>query len=480
MTDHDKSQDMNTNKKRGRDSSPKQSANDNGSRHRRGRGEKSSNDVGETVAPGSYAHESLRTLLGIELPFSITDPADATSMEAADDSKLPSKKKVAMLVGYLGTRYGGFQMNCDQRTVQAEIELALYKAKLLSKSNFGYPFKYNWSTSGRTDKGVHACAQVCGAKLHIGDAESESALDDVRERINQELPEDVRILHLVRTTRGFCAKTMRSHVRYQYMIPSYCLHPNLKQLFIDHGITWNNNQNFDGTDTKPRSASDPLTAEERKTMQAVLSNYRATPDQLERLQQALSALQGTHSFHQFTKSVSASDAKAKRYIVSYTCQEPLMLGGMEWIPTQVMGQSFLVYQVRKMTSLVLDVARGAAPLSIIASTLAKNSDIRLNTAPAQGLFKEMSYYGSYNQRKKQSNAELQDLEWDKAGSSVHERWLDFKGRVLERIVKEEETHANFITYMFNHEFIFRLSRHYNLDQQPLPDGQVSPDTDLKG
>ncbi len=70
-----------------------------------------------------------------------------------EDTKLP-KRKVAFFIGFLGTNYQGMQMNRGQRTIQAEIELALFKAKLISPSNFGYPNKYSWSSSARTDKGV--------------------------------------------------------------------------------------------------------------------------------------------------------------------------------------------------------------------------------------------------------------------------------------------------------------------------------------
>ncbi|GKY95673.1 hypothetical protein MPSEU_000528300 [Mayamaea pseudoterrestris] len=497
MADQGESNDPETNNRKRNAVEPREDGNrsnkDNGSRRRRGWNEPKSTDS-KDVAPGSYAHESLRALLNIQVPELIADKADG------DDSKLPSKKKVAMLVGYCGGRYGGFQMNADQRTVQAEIELALLKAKLLSYSNFGYPFKYNWSTSGRTDKGVHACAQVCAAKLHIGDVtvgnNEEAALDQVRERINKELPHDVRILHVARTTRGFCAKNMRAHVRYQYMIPSFCLHPSLKQLFIDNGITWQPMSASNGVDEgdkaddtsdagaggdsndynpRRRLANDPLTADELATMQKALCKYRASPEQLERLQQGLVALQGTHSFHHFTKNVTASDAKATRYILSYISLPPVVLDdGVEWIPTQVTGQSFLVYQVRKMSSLLIDVARGAAQLTVIERALAKDSNIRLNVAPAQGLFKEMSYYNSYNQRKNSANPELQDLEWDKDGSSVRKRWLEYKVRVVHHIVRDEALHANFVKYMFNQDFIFNKQRHYKLSPQTNligPDGE---------
>ena len=40
--------------------------------------------------------------------------------------------------------------------------MALYLAGAISKENFGNPRKIGWARSGRTDKGVHAAAQVTG------------------------------------------------------------------------------------------------------------------------------------------------------------------------------------------------------------------------------------------------------------------------------------------------------------------------------
>jgi hypothetical protein len=100
---------------------------------------------------GSYANPAMRELFSVQLP---DDPQQGDP--TADASIKRSKRKVAFLLGYLGTNYSGFQINESQRTLQAEFELALYRCKLLDTRNFGYPTKYGWSTSGRTDKGVHA------------------------------------------------------------------------------------------------------------------------------------------------------------------------------------------------------------------------------------------------------------------------------------------------------------------------------------
>ena len=111
------------------------------------------------------------------------------------------------------------QINTLQHTLHAEIELAIYKAKLINHSNFGFPEKYSWSNAARTDKGVHACAQVISLKLVFPTDD----LDTIRDMINKQLPDDISVLDIVRTPRSFCCRTQRNKARYQYMLPSFVL-----------------------------------------------------------------------------------------------------------------------------------------------------------------------------------------------------------------------------------------------------------------
>lgn len=56
--------------------------------------------------------------------------------------------------------WGGGDRNEGAVSVEAEVELALYLSGGISKDNFGNLRKVSWSRAGRTDKGVHAAAQV--------------------------------------------------------------------------------------------------------------------------------------------------------------------------------------------------------------------------------------------------------------------------------------------------------------------------------
>ena len=445
----------------------------------------------ETPHAGSYATRSMRTLFNVELPE--LSPASAATSSAADTtadttaadtaaaaadtvtavhdestklntdapddahdngSNKKAKKRAAFFMGYLGTNYTGFQMNEDQRTLQAEFELALFRSHLISEQNFGYPNKYGWSTSGRTDKGVHACAQVCSAKIELA---PDQTVEQVRDTLNQHLPADLRVLDVVKVTRTFCAKTQRDRVRYQYMIPSFVLMDpaKLASIFTTAGCT-----------AQGRSPSNPLTADEVALIQSHVKDYRATLEQREQLKKALQVFEGTHSFHNYAKGVGAKEARAQRYIESFQVEDPVVFeNGMEWIPTQVLGQSFLLNQIRKMVCMAMDVARGVAPLETVEKGLSKDNDIRVNLAPAQGLYMEMAYYGGYN-RRKQKNPELKDLDWTDEKSAVYQRWKEFRnGTLMKHVGEEEEREGNFVKYAFVQDFISKPRRMYQLEDE---------------
>lgn len=125
-------------------------------------------------------------------------------------------------------------MNVGVRTIQAEVERAFFETGMLSLSNYGYPRKYGWSNSARTDKGVHAAAQVCSAKVLVPTPGED--LDELRVRVNERLPSDICLLDVKKVTKSFQAKTARDKVRYQYMVPSYLLRPREEVRKVFEGV----------------------------------------------------------------------------------------------------------------------------------------------------------------------------------------------------------------------------------------------------
>ena len=108
---------------------------------------------------GSYANPAMREMYGVTLDLEEATAATTSATDTNDDKNTETekkdtvKRKVALLLGFLGTKYGGFQINPEQKSIQAEMELALYRSGMISKDNFGTQHKYSWSNSARTDKG---------------------------------------------------------------------------------------------------------------------------------------------------------------------------------------------------------------------------------------------------------------------------------------------------------------------------------------
>ena len=111
-----------------------------------------------------------------------------------------------LLIEYAGTRYSGWQIQKNARTVQGEIDRAVIAATGRRE--------FELYGSGRTDAGVHALAQVA----HL-DVYTTLTPELLRRKINDELPADIHLRSVVQgsrtgstraTTRARAATCIRS------------------------------------------------------------------------------------------------------------------------------------------------------------------------------------------------------------------------------------------------------------------------------
>ena len=98
-----------------------------------------------------------------------------------------------LTIEYAGTRYSGWQIQKNAKTVQGEIERAITAAT--GERDF------ELYGSGRTDAGVHALAQVAHLDIH-----STLPPETLRRRINDELPADINILLAEKVRHKFHAR----------------------------------------------------------------------------------------------------------------------------------------------------------------------------------------------------------------------------------------------------------------------------------
>ncbi|MDE6373137.1 MAG: tRNA pseudouridine(38-40) synthase TruA [Clostridia bacterium] len=107
-----------------------------------------------------------------------------------------------MWVAYDGTEFCGWQVQPNGRTVQAELNGAVYKA-------FGE--NVSVTASGRTDAGVHAEMQVC----HV-DLNADIAGVKLADALNARLPDDVSVLRSSIAPYGFDANRSAKRKTYRY------------------------------------------------------------------------------------------------------------------------------------------------------------------------------------------------------------------------------------------------------------------------
>lgn len=149
--------------------------------------------------------------------------------EIAAEERRP-KRKVAVMIGYAGTGYKGMQVNGNEKTIEADLFKAFVAASAISKANADDPKKSSLVRCARTDKGVHAAGNVISLKLIIED-------EDIVDKINAELPEQIRIWGIQRTNNAFsCYQTCDSRW-YEYLMPSYCLLPPHPETFLGRKLT---------------------------------------------------------------------------------------------------------------------------------------------------------------------------------------------------------------------------------------------------
>ena len=86
-----------------------------------------------------------------------------------------------LTIEYAGTRYSGWQIQKNARTVQGEIDRAV--TSVTGRRDF------ELYGSGRTDAGVHALAQVA----HL-DVATTLPPETLRRRVNDALPADINVL----------------------------------------------------------------------------------------------------------------------------------------------------------------------------------------------------------------------------------------------------------------------------------------------
>jgi tRNA pseudouridine38-40 synthase len=286
------------------------------------------------------------------------------------------KRKVALLLGYKGTNYIGLQRNPGCKTIEAELEKAIVKAGGIDEWNAGSFTKVNWQRCARTDKGVHACLNVVSLKLVLDPP-------GVLGRINDNLPEDIRVFAIRRTTGGFDSKNSADSRIYEYLLPGYVLAPEEPK---------------QPTDAEPSTAS--ADAAPAADQPVAIPDYAVTPELINKLNEYLEEFTGTNNFYNYTIRTEKTDPSAKRYIMSFKCTGPFTVDGVDFVRFEIHGQSFMLHQIRRMIGMVIFLIKRNLPKDVILATFERRAPVP--TAPSEGLLLQQCVYKVYNEGKGRS------------------------------------------------------------------------------
>lgn len=130
--------------------------------------------MGTPAASGSPGGGRAATALNIRKGREDGERPPPESGAKPSGPKDRKKRRVAMVVGYVGSRYYGLQKAEGTpdgapavETIEAALERALFEAGYIKESNFGDLDKIGWARCSRTDKGVHAARNVVSAKIEL-------------------------------------------------------------------------------------------------------------------------------------------------------------------------------------------------------------------------------------------------------------------------------------------------------------------------
>ena len=239
-----------------------------------------------------------------------------------------------LLIEYAGTRYSGWQIQKNARTVQGEIDRAVGDATGRRE--------FELYGSGRTDAGVHALAQVAHLELYTN-----LAPELLRRRINDELPTDIHIRTITKAPHKF-------HARHDAVERSYLYQISTRRTAFGKPFVW----------------------------------WVREPLDVEAMRRAADVFGGLQNFEAFT----ADDPEDKSTKVLVEGVEMEQHGAL--ILIRVRGSHFLWKMVRRMVGVLAAVGRGevkagdAAVFLDPAHTQTSRPAAAALAAPAAGLFLE--------------------------------------------------------------------------------------------
>lgn len=236
-----------------------------------------------------------------------------------------------IVVSYDGTDFCGWQVQPNGRTVQAELNAAVFKA-------FGE--RATVTASGRTDAGVHARAQLCQVDL-----KTEIAGEKLADALNARLPDDVSVMQ---------SRTVPETVDIRYIIKAktyryYMYFSPRRKPLLERYAVW----------------------------------IKGVPD-IEKMRKAAAILAGEHDFRAYCASGSQVKTTVRNVYALNVIKLPLPPDA-EAVCIEACGNGFLYNMVRTLAGTVLWYSQGKLTEDDLKATLAGDRGKVGKTMPAKGL-----------------------------------------------------------------------------------------------
>lgn len=384
----------------------------------------------------------------------------APDLRRPDVPETYKKKPVALLMGYVGAGYSGNTTNASLprgSTVDDVLEDALFDAGCILLSNYRSRSlsRLKWSRSSRTDKGVSSLATVVSARLEVdpGDWDTDPEGTRIAANINRHLPNHVRVFAAYSTPKSFQARRACVRRTYDYLLPARCLGlnahgerdesiawPGVRGLANDTGSEVLSRfrralEMFEGShyfhNYTRRSAYAPAQGRRRRGRGGGDDDEEEETEGSEPMDEADDggsddggSVDGAiNAFTEYVGSrrrgcywLKARDdddlvgVKHARKVNSFVAADPAVAGpgcaagdassdAPPFVRVTVNGDSFMLYQIRKMIATAVAAALGHFPIELIPASLTRPARIATPIAPASTLYLVDAEFMSFRPRK---------------------------------------------------------------------------------
>jgi tRNA pseudouridine38-40 synthase len=238
-----------------------------------------------------------------------------------------------LTIEYAGTRYSGWQVQKNARTVQGELLRAVREATGAVAPDL--------QGSGRTDAGVHALRQVA----HL-DLPKAPAPEMLRRQLNDTLPADINVMRIEPVPHRF-------HARHDAVSRSYVYQVARRRTAFAKPFVWWVKDDLD----------------------------------VRRMREAAGAFVGMHDFRSFTDA-DPEEGSTRVQLGAVELKEDGDL-----VLVRVTGSHFVWKMVRRVVGVLVEAGRGRLTVDDIEAFLEAPSPVPARlTAPASGLFLERVVY----------------------------------------------------------------------------------------